>query len=419
MRRSISLALVLVLVGCGGSSSVIDGGFSYPANVAARYLPGSNYNFVEPRVAAPADPVVYSFATWGCNRISFGDVSKVDFPSTANQPWLAQLMEDIQEAPTVDPSLPGVPPHLFFTGDLVLNEENDNAVTLNKQLSAWTRFFEQQPLWRSQQNLAFLVLGNHEALYSTQIQPNVWREYLPDTSVNLQTWIGDLRNAGLFVPPDGSLAGVHKSAASSMDEVTSKLEAFGSYSIDVGDLHFVVLNTDTLNGHLDGEKPGIGWVQLNWLEQDLTAAEKHADLIFVFGHKPAVAFPGSGDEAQPGDLHINDAQVQPFIDTLNRHPKVAAYICAHAHAWGVDRLVSSGIAKQTTQLIAGNGGSILQESWTPAGGTYFGPTIVKVYRSGRVVADSYGRSAPNPIYTPPTGALQMRQEAQLYPLVGG
>jgi hypothetical protein len=424
MRRAWSALVLLVVIGCGGSEEESAAPIWYPPNVAARFLPGSSFDFIQtaapaaegtPEKAAADDPVVYSFALWGCNRISFGDVSKVDWTSTANQPWLAQLMADVEAMPTVDPTLGIVPPHLFYTGDMVLNEADDQGQSLKKQMEAFVPFFQTQPLWKSGANLPFLMLGNHEALISKQVQPNVYFEFLPATDINLTYWNDILRINKLFLPPVEEVKGIHKSATVTSDKVASPKEAFASYSFDMGDIHFVVLNTDTYTDNMDGDAKAIGWVQVDWLEKDLTEAEKTADLIFVFGHKPAVPFPGSGTEAQKGDLHIHDTIQAKFIEILNRHPKVAGYFAAHAHAWGVDFLETPGVDKRTMQLIAGNGGSVLQESWQPAGGTYFGPTIVKVQRSGKVTATAYGRPAPDPIYTPPTGQLTKREERQIFP----
>ncbi len=415
MRRASLVAVCLL--GCGGSDELPTESVWYPPNVPARFLPGSTHDFIQAEAAreAAADPVVYSFALWGCNRISWGDVPKVNWPSTANQPWLAQLMADVQAIPGMDSSIEQVPPHLFFTGDLVLNEADDQGKSLKSQMEAWAPFFKSQPLWTSGANLPFLMLGNHEALVSKQVQPNVYYEFLPDTDINLTYWNELLRTHKLFLPPVEPVKGIHKSAASSIDQVASNKEAFASYSFDMGDIHFVVLNTDTFTDHKDGDARSIGWVQTDWLEKDLTEAEKTADLIFVFGHKPAVPFPGSGSETQKGDLHINDAQQADFIRILNSHPKVVGYFASHAHAWGIDYLETPGVPKRTAQLIAGNGGSILQESWQPEGGAYFGPTVVKVHRSGKVVANAYGRPAPNPIYTPPSGSLVQKEEHQIYP----
>jgi hypothetical protein len=419
MRKLLAPVLLFAALGCSGSDTLPSAEVFYPPNVDPIYLPGSTFDFVSPEARAAADPVVYAFALWGCNRISFGDVANVPWKSTANEPWLAQMMEDVRAMPSIDPTISTVP-HLFFTGDLVLNEEDDRAKTLREQMSAWAPFFQSQPLWQGGSNLPFLMLGNHEALVSKEVSPGVYNEFLPDTQDNLSTWLEILRAHRFFVPPANSSApGVHKSAAGAMDKVDSSLEAYASYSFDMGDIHFVVLNTDTYTGDMDGENRAIGWVQTEWLDQDLTRAEKTADLIFVFGHKPAVAFPGSGTEGQKGDLHVNDDIQQRFIEVLNRHEKVVGYFTAHAHGWDTQILESPGIAKKTMQLVAGNGGSILQDSWQPAGGTYFGPTIVKVTRSGRVVATSYGRPAPNPIYTPPTGPLTKREEHQVYPLPAG
>ena len=71
-------------------------------------------------------------------------------------------------------------------------------------------------------------------------------------------------------------------------------------SFDYGHSHFIALDTEEV-----GQKPGIGQVQRDWLEQDL-AANRQAAHIFVFTHHPLfpkTANAGFANAANRDDIH--------------------------------------------------------------------------------------------------------------------
>jgi hypothetical protein len=171
-----------------------------------------------------------------------------------------------------------------------------------------------------------------------------------------------------------------------------------SYSFDDGDVHYVVLNTDTWTStsNVTTGSTQTGWVALHWLEADLAAAQAKASTkhVFLFGHKPIVS-PLAG--AGPDDA-INATFTTSLEQLLGANDKVRGYLCAHAHEWDARKLPGTG-ARSVYQVIAGNDGSQLEFGWIPS---YYGFTVARVYTSGRVGITSYQRPVPNPY----TGAAQ-------------
>ena len=170
-----------------------------------------------------------------------------------------------------------------------------------------------------------------------------------------------------------------------------------SYSFDDEGTHYVVLNTDTwtstpttYDAGADAGVTEIGWIALAWLTNDLRAAQANAAVkrIFVFGHKPV--------ETSSGKTR-NDETISPALTSrvealFDEATKVKGYFCAHAHEWSTRKLGRRGV----TQVIAGNGGSILETQWKPTPAPFFGFTEVRVYESGRVGIVSHQRAAPSP-----------------------
>ena len=141
------------------------------------------------------------------------------------------------------------------------------------------------------------VLGNHDPESPSSMQ------YLRDYSMTVPNVV----NRG----PDGCKA--------------------TTYSFDLGDVHFVVLNQyyDGVNDWgLEGDVvPEL----LEWLEADLDAtAKKH---IFVFGHEPLMAMPDmdNGRIRHQGDsLDENPENAFAFHQILLKYG-VDAYFCGHTH----------------------------------------------------------------------------------------
>lgn len=398
-------------VGLGGFVLVLGMAWCVPgrgqaplASAPSKGAPGA----IEGR-AAGQDPVKLSFLFMGCNRIQHSDWKKIkdDDPSSANLPQFRQTAQDIAG---LDPT----PAYLFFTGDLVVNLEDDRGEKLKKQLDAWTELFNASPLAAK---LTLIPLpGNHEMLRKLDDdKDDEDKVEVPNSHVD-PIWVQWLHKSHFDTfarRANGPRAGHPEKdhLADDQSELT--------YSFDVGDIHFVVVNTDSLTTIVDPEtkKPYIGWIPYHWIEKDIQAAQadSRVSAIFVLGHKP-ITIPKAGEE----DTIINTRD-HPLADKLKTllaaNDKVRGYLCAHEHAWDRTALDSSG---KVWQVVAGNAGSQLNSSFL-SGTPFFGFSRINVYLSGKVGLVSYQRPAnkDKTLYiagppTPPPPA-QPQPEIILYP----
>ena len=174
------------------------------------------------------------------------------------------------------------------------------------------------------------------------------------------------------------------------------------YSFNRGNCHFISINTNywftgvmydgtTVRFPSDQEGTAIalrllggnreGYVlpyQLEWLEQDVAAAEadENIDWIFVFSHEPA--FPNGGHLydamfwGEPGKGHeggLNDASVplgdvidmrDRFWSVLARSPKVVAFMCGDEHNYSrtlIDSDINPGFAHPVWHIVSGGAGA--------------------------------------------------------------
>ncbi len=174
------------------------------------------------------------------------------------------------------------------------------------------------------------------------------------------------------------------------------------YSFNRGNCHFISVNTnywftgvmyDETTVRYPSDKEGTalalrlvggnreGYVlpyQLEWLEQDVAAAEadENIDWIFVFSHEPA--FPNGGHLydamfwGAPGKGHeggLNDASVPlgDVIDMRNRFwsvlahsPKVVAFMCGDEHNYSrtlIDTDIDPGFAHPVWHIVSGGAGA--------------------------------------------------------------
>jgi Calcineurin-like phosphoesterase len=317
-----------------------------------------------------------SFVTLGCNRIQNGDWVQSSDPSSANTGQLQQDFTDVA-------ALSVTPRYFFFTGDLVLGLTS-TLPTLVGQLEAWT------PLWNAAPIVKTVPLvplpGNHEMLEKSggNEVPNDGAGVSADAA-----WTSWLTSSGF-----ASRAGNGPTPASSPQDDLEDDQSQLTYSFDDGPVHYVTLNTDTWTSAQGGGQ--IGWVAESWLEADLAKAQASSatTAIFVFGHKPLVSPVGSTSSS---DI-INPALTVAVENALNGASKVKGYFCAHYHAWDARTLPGS---RGVYQVIAGNGGSALDSSWTPPT-VYYGFTEVHLYASGKVGVISHARPVPSP-YNATTG----------------
>ncbi|QKG51946.1 metallophosphoesterase family protein [Hymenobacter sp. BRD67] len=296
-----------------------------------------------PIPTAARDTLAYSFAVLGCNRVDNSDLNLATNPSTANVPQLTQTYAELA-------ALKPVPDYLFFMGDMVLGYSPDSAV-LGRELRAWGRLYQNNPLSRTGIRLVAMP-GNHEVM-SGKNQPSFLAAE--------QAWRSAMRP--YTVGSNGPAAGGPDKLATDQSQLT--------YSFDYKKSHFVVLNTDPVGAEAT--------VPLAWLQADLAAARaKGAKHLFAFGHKPALPAPG-------GDGLSNGGSMWDVLEANHAE----AMLAAHNHLY----FRSQQPSYHPWQVIAGNGGSVLDASASP-NRLFYGYTLVKVFTSGKVKAYSYGRDLP-------------------------
>lgn len=316
-----------------------------------------------------SDAVVSSFVFVGCNRIQKADLDPTNNPSSAN---LAELQQDFIDIA----ALPDQPKYWFFVGDLVTNLETGTQ-PLQTQLDAWAQVYAASHL--SSRLELVPVVGNHEMLYKT----SAGLELSNHKANGVWTaWVA----ANQFAKHGGNGPTNAGSNADALQDDQSSL----TYSFDDGSAHFVVLDTDSWTTTPDAATGDtqIGWVAQHWLAADLAAAQANPAItgIYLFGHKPLSAPSGGADGT------LNAAQVPAIEQLLDSTPKVKGYFAAHVHEWFSTKLPGQ---RGVYQIVAGNGGSELEMTWTEPH-PYYGFTLVRIYASGKVGVVSYHRPAPSP-----------------------
>ena len=220
------------------------------------------------------------------------------------------------------------------------------------------------------------VPGNHETQCSrcgktAQVEnENAWRDNMGDLILDTTR----------FTTLVGTAATNFSNSSGSADSLTTDQSQL-SYSFDVGQSHFAIINTDPV-GH-DGYAP------TTWLEADLTAAEaRGTKRNFVFGHKAAYfyAYTGSAPSSTSSLNNKDAAAATAFWTTINNHK--ATYFCGHEHIYNVSRpsLLNS------YQVLVGAGGSPFETSTATsvANDRMYSWATVKVFQSGAVQMDTWG-----------------------------
>lgn len=343
------------------------------------------------------DAVKLRFAAFGDLQIGTLQAGNL---SCTNIPQLRQTIMDINNS---SPK----PQIMFINGDLVLNMIKDNGEVLKVQIDAWQDLFNSLP--NSVQLLP--IPGNHEtdfydfALNAQAPNPGAFNEWV--------SWLS--RNGYDFAAGNGPTPTGANPDCLVRDE--SKL----TYSFNIGDTHFVVINTDTLSTQTD-PTTGLalaGWIPINWIEADVINAQIDPSIsaIIIVAHRPVEAPSYSTEE---GSTILNTEQY-PLADRLSsvmsENSKVKLYLVSHCHAWDARKL-NNGAG--VWQVIVGNGGAPIQEGWNPEGEVYFGYSLIDIYNSGKIVLHNFGRAlplAPQKFYedvpVPPEPAT-LRQELVIY-----
>ncbi len=340
-------------------------------------------NAEQPNDLATVDPVKFSFAFFGCNRLDKEGVESTHSDSTANIAQLLQSFKDIANSP--------VPPnYLFLAGDIVKGKK-PGTKKLSKELAEWVKLVSdpnQNPL--IQKNIPIVAFtGNHELLVNQEDGKNCIYAQCPNPPAYLywQDYMGKT-NAFIF----GKNGPVTNANGGKDDLLTDEKRL--SYSFRSGDVFFIILNTDT---QIDAVT--IGDIPLHWIKQQLKAAQQDHNVnhIFVMGHKPLLSSDNNGSDTT-GNGTIRSAEAEAFYALLNNPAgdnsstsKVRIFLAAHAHEWNyMPKMTVGNIAGIVPQIIAGNGGSPPNSSWLNDD-AYFGYTLVEITQSGVVTAKSFGR----------------------------
>jgi len=322
---------------------------------------------------AKADSIAVSFAFFGCNRLEKADIADGN-PSSANLPQLQRTFQDIS-------LLKPVPSLVFAGGDIVMNYENDEGQTLTSQLTGWQKQFFSSPLAGKTTLIPFP--GNHE----TNRKIDKLKVPNPLTTAVWDKWYAQ---SGFK-----QMAANGPTAASDPADRLADDQSRLNYSFTVKGVHFVVLNTDTATKEMDPETkhPKVAWIPAEWARKDIEKAQGDASVksIFVLGHRNLV-----DPTVCKGDSPIDKEPGQKLLQALRVNPKVRAYVCAHVHAWDLDPL---GGPSKAWQVVAGNGGSKLEDDWKPSTGTFFGFVVINVYDSGKVVLRNFKRPTPAGSYS--------------------
>jgi len=344
------------------------------------------------------DPQVMSIAFVGCNRVGW---SGKHHPSTAN---VAQLMATFEDIATMDPP----PTYFFFCGDLVRNEQDDQGQTLESQLEPWFNLYATSAMQGSETTLV-PITGNHETLLSKQTSDGTWIE-LPNPAT-YPIWVSWLETHGFDTfAGNGPVVGGADLLTASGAKMTY---SFDSQDSGQGKIHFIVMDTDSISSavptdqsclQVQGAVPLPGWIAINWIEQDIAAANQDPDITYIFaiGHKPMRSF-GASDPT--GRDTIIDCDAFPFstrlLDAFRSSTKFKGYLAAHVHLHDTVNLTNTTESAKW-QVTAGNAGSQLDDRWEPRNSfgasspPFFGYTIVRLHESGKVFSDSYGRAVPDP-----------------------
>lgn len=337
-----------------------------------------------------ADPVVLRFASVGDSRqdpVNFdpttGPLSLQDRNWLQNSKALSHIMREVSSQKNQ---------LLFFNGDMIMGygkagPSASNA--LEDVLGSDTlAFYKQYAFWRGMAatlmeagTYVVPVAGNHEVQSKAAGKKavveneNAWRANMGDLIIDAQRF-------KTIVGQEASNVNVHDHAAE--DGLASDQSQL-SYSFDVADSHFSVINTDPVGN--DGAAP-TGWLSGDWKSAKMRGA-KH---FFVFGHKPAFPYlywDKSGKTSESG-LDNNPTRRDVFWELVEQYG--ATYFCGHEHMFNL--MQPRGAA---WQVLVGSGGSPWsakpgEKTLHPETDRDYAWASVEVRKSGKVDITAYGFS---------------------------
>ena len=342
------------------------------------------------RAATRGDPVVLRFATVGDSRqdpVNFdqttGPLSQQDLIWLQNSKALSRILREVAAQKNQV---------LFFNGDMIMGygvagpaASSSVEDVMASDLMAFNR---QYGFWRGM--VATLmeagtyvvpVPGNHEVQSKAAGKKavveneNAWRANMGDLIIDTQRF-------KTIVGLDASHINTQNNAA--VDGLASNQSQL-SYSFDVAESHFAVVNTDPVGN--DGVAPSL------WLASDMESAKaRGAKHFFVFGHKPAFTYVYSAKVKKSDAVGLDKvpAQRDAFWSTIEQYG--ATYFCGHEHMFNL--MQPRGAA---WQVLVGTGGSPWdakqgENTLHPTSDRAYAWASVAIYQSGKVDITAYGFS---------------------------
>jgi hypothetical protein len=337
------------------------------------------------------DPVVLSFSTVGDSRqdpkefdATVGPLSAQDKIWLQNTKAFSRILRDIESQKSK---------LLFFNGDMIMGyglagptpgTSVDDVV--GSDLMA---FYRQYGFWRGMVaplmeagTYVVPVAGNHEVQskpMGKKAQPeneNAWRANMGDLII-------DATRFKTIVGKDATNLNTQNYGA--LDGLTSDQSQL-SFSFDVEDSHFAVINTDPVGK--DNTAP------VGWLTKDLTEAKARGSKhFFVFGHKPAFTYYfGKGEKPNPGIAGLDKyPESRDALWNVIEQFK-ATYFCGHEHEFNMAQPKGSA-----WQVLVGSGGSPWdaqpgEDTANPSTDRAYAWATVSILKSGKVDINAYGFS---------------------------
>jgi hypothetical protein len=282
---------------------------------------------------------------------------------------------------------------LFFNGDMIMGyglagppASTSVADVVGSDLMA---FYRQYAFWRGMVaplmesgTYVVPVAGNHEvqskrAGKKAQVEnEQAWRANMGDLIIDAARFKAIVGVAATHVQVGNGAA--QDGLSTDQSQLT--------YSFDVGDAHFAVVNTDPVGK--DSVAPA------GWLDADLGAAQaRGARHFFVFGHKPAYTYYfGKNTPPNPGVAGLDKypASRDAFWDVIEKFK--ATFFCGHEHEYNL--MQPRGAA---WQVMVGSGGSPFdalpgEATANPDTDRAYAWATVSIRRSGAVEIAGYGFS---------------------------
>lgn len=354
---------------------------------------------------ADADPVLFTFSTVGDSRLDSVTNDSSQLPlSGQDAKWLNNSKAFSRILRTIQSQKANA---LFFNGDMVMGYgkatlPTTTAATPHDYIFSTDlgQFYVQYAYWRGMvapvmESGTYIVPvpGNHETQCKAcgkkaQVEnENAWRDNMGDLVIDSARWT----SMGLPALSNFSASNNPSAAATASADGISTDQAQLSYSFDVGDSHFAVINTDPVGK--DAHAPTA------WLSSDFASAQaRGTHHYFVFGHKPAYTYyfgavsqlPAGASSSLDGDIPARDA----FWNVIESYH--ATYFCGHEHIYNASQ-PNAANGGSAWQILVGSGGSPFEAKSTdstinPATDRKYAWATVKIHQSGSINIDVYGFS---------------------------